>query len=272
MKNKYILFGFFAIGVALSTSSCGKINLLSLEDEKQLGLQSKAQIESDPAQFPIISRAQAPAAYTYLENMKTDILNSGQVKYRNEFAWELYIINDKNTLNAFCTPGGYIYVYTGLISYLENGSSLAGVMGHEIAHADQRHSGKQLTTQMGLQTLLAIVTGATGTQVGQMVSMLAGLGNLQFSRDHEKEADAYSVKYLCPTKYQSDGASQFFEKLINNGQGGSGTPVFMSTHPDPGSRVQNIRTDAANTTGCTSTKVSYSGDSEYALFKKSLGL
>lgn len=268
MKNNYIIL-LLAVAFALTTSSCGKINLLSLEDEKQLGLQSKAQIESDPAQFPLLSRAQYPAAYAYLEQMKTDILNSGQVKYKNDFAWELYIINDPNTLNAFCTPGGYIYVYTGLIKYLDNGSSLAGVLGHEIGHADLRHSGKQLTSQMGLQTLLQIVTGATGAQIGQMVSLLAGLGSLQFSRDHEKESDAASVKYLCPTKYQTDGASQFFEKLINSGQSGS-TPTFMSTHPDPGSRVQNIRTDAANTSSCYSSKVSYTNDAEYAAFKNSL--
>ena len=115
MNHKYLLTGLIALVFAFSTSSCGKINLLSLEDEKQLGLQSKAQIESDPAQFPVVPRAQAPAAYQYLETMKTNILNSGQVKYVNDFAWELYIIKDDNTLNAFCTPGGYIYVYTGLI-------------------------------------------------------------------------------------------------------------------------------------------------------------
>ena len=53
-------------------------------------------------------------------------------------------------LNAFCTPGGYIYVYTGLIKYLDNEAQLAGVLGHEIAHADLRHVTDQLTEQYGV--------------------------------------------------------------------------------------------------------------------------
>lgn len=251
------------------TIGCGKINLLTLEDERQLGEQAKAEIFSNPAEYPILPKAQYPQAYALIEGIATDILNSGQVSNRDNFVWEVYIIKRDDVLNAFCTPGGKIFFYTGLMKYLDNSSSVAGVMGHEIAHADRRHSGKQLTTQMGLQVLLSIVAGTSGQDIAQMVNLLAGLGSLQFSRDHETEADTYSVKYLCPTKYQTDGAHYFFKKLIDQGQGSQG-PTFLSTHPDPGDRVNNIQSQAAAATGCATKTAPYNGDNAYLQIRSTL--
>jgi len=261
-------FIFFVLTLMLSTS-CGKINLLSLEDERQLGEEAKAEIAANPAEYPILPKASYPQAYAFIEGVATNILNSGQVEHVNDFQWEVYIIKRDDVLNAFCTPGGKIYFYTGLMKYLDNSSAVAGVMGHEIAHADRRHSGKQLTSQMGLQILLQIVAGTSGTDVAQMVGLLSQFGALKFSRDHESEADTYSVKYLCPTKFQSDGAYYFFQKLIDQGQG-SGTPTFMSTHPDPGDRVNNIKSQAAQTTGCAAKTTSYTNDTEYLSVRSTL--
>ena len=98
-------------------------------------------------------------AYNYLQGITDEILNSGNVTYRDEFVWKIHIIEDDEVLNAFATPGGYIYVYTGLIKFLENEDDLAGVMGHEIAHSDQRHSVKQLQKMYGVQILLSVVLG-----------------------------------------------------------------------------------------------------------------
>src|SRR5690606_15543892 len=121
-----------------------------------------------------------------------------KVQYRSEFPWEIYIIHRDDVVNAFCTPGGFIYIYTGLIKYLDDKSSLAGVLGHEMAHADKRHSTNQLTKKYGIQTLLDVVLGNNQnllTQIG------AELVSLSFSRSDETQADDYSVIYLCPTKF-----------------------------------------------------------------------
>jgi beta-barrel assembly-enhancing protease len=175
MNQSKLLF-FIAIIGLLFTTSCGKINLLTLEDERQLGEQAKAEIAANPQEFPILPKAANPQAYAFIEGIARDILNSGQVENRDNFQWEVYIIKRDDVLNAFCTPGGKIYFYTGLMKFLDNSSAVAGVMGHEIAHADRRHSGKQLSTQMGLSIILQIVSGATGPEIGQMVGLLAGLG------------------------------------------------------------------------------------------------
>jgi predicted Zn-dependent protease len=240
------------------------INIFSIEDDKQLGLQTKGQIEADPSQFPILSPVTYAAAYSYINSLRDDILAGGEVTHKDDFVWEVKIIKNDEVQNAFCTPGGYIYVYTGLIKYLDNKSSLAGVLGHEMAHADKRHSTTQLTKQYGVQTMLDVVLGKNQ---GLLTQIGAQLVTLQFSRSDESQADEYSVKYLCPTKYKADGAASFFLKIIN--QGSANPPAFLSTHPNPDNRVKNIQLQASEA-GCQSTISSNEEDVEYVKFKSSI--
>ena len=221
----------------------GGFNLFTVAQDAELGLQVKQQIESDPTQFPILNEANNKEAYQIIRAITNEILNSGKVYYRNQFEWEVKLIDDKETLNAFCTPGGYIYVYSGLIKYLDKEDQLAGVMGHEIAHADQRHSTRQMTTMYGIETLVSAISGNQET----LAQITTGLIGLKFSRKHETEADNYSVEYLGGTKYNCAGAAGFFEKIT--AEGGSSTPAFLSTHPNPGNRVENIKAKAAGK-GC----------------------
>lgn len=253
-----------AAGLGACNKDGSGLNIFSIEDDKQLGLQTKAQIEADPAHYPILDPGTHAAAYNYINALRDDILNGGQVSHKNDFAWEVKIIKDDAVQNAFCTPGGYIYVYTGLIKYLDNKSSLAGVMGHEMAHADKRHSTTQMTKTYGVQTLLDVILGKNQGLLSQIGSELV---TLKFSRNDESQADEYSVKYLCPTKYQASGAANFFQKIID--QGSSTPPAFLSTHPSPDNRVKNIQQHAADG-GCTATITSNENDVEYAAFKANL--
>ncbi len=250
---------FVIVLLGLSTFwSCdknGDVVLFSIENDKQLGAQVAAEIEADES-FVILSPEEYPDAYNYLQDMTDNILASDEVTYKDEFVWKIHIIDD-DVLNAFCTPGGYIYVYTGLIKYLERADDLAGVMGHEIAHADQRHSSKQLQRAYGIQILLSIALGEESSQLAQMVGQIAGTGaTLAFSRDAESEADDYSVEYLSDTDYACNGAASFFQKLLDSGQ--SGGPEFLSTHPSPDNRVEDINAKA-DELACDKTAVSETG-------------
>lgn len=266
MKLRTIALSFLAGAMIFSTGCTkdGKINIFSIEDDKTLGQQTKAQIEADPAQFPILDPSRYPDAYNYILAIRNDILNSGKVSYRDEFDWEVKIIKDDNNINAFCTPGGYIYVYTGLIKFLDSKSALAGVMGHEIAHADKRHSTNQLTKQYGVQTMLDIVLGKNQGMLTEVATQLVAL---RFSRSDETEADKYSVEYLCPTKYEADGAARFFEKI--EAQGGSNVPQFLSTHPNPENRIEKIKEHSV-TLSCGTTIPNTENDTDYQRFKNSL--
>ena len=209
--------------------------LFPIEEDVALGLRLKEEIASNPSAYPILDSAKYPEAYGHILRIRDSILNGGEVYHKDDFAWEVKIIHDDEVLNAFAAPGGFIYVYTGLIKYLDTEDELAGVLGHEIAHADKRHSVNQLIKNFGVQLMLDI---ALGKNQGTLTQIAQGLTRLSFSRKDEAQADEYSVIYLCPTAYNAAGAAGFFKKI--EASGGSTVPEFLSTHPDPENRVVNI--------------------------------
>ena len=167
--NKLKLIAFIVCSSILTLfMGCGDGNgvlLFSVEDDIELGEQVAEQIANDPS-FIILKEAEYVDAYAYLNDMKNEILNSGNVTYDEEFAWKLHIVHDDEVLNAFATPGGFIYIYTGLIKFLDKEDDLAGVLGHEIAHADKRHGSKQMQQQYGISLLLSILTGGGENDLG----------------------------------------------------------------------------------------------------------
>lgn len=246
-KNNPIMLKQISLILLLTTtsifsmSSCSKgggINIFSIEDDKQLGAQIATEIAADPATYPLLKESDYPEAYDLLYDIRDRILDAGEVEYKDEFAWQLKIVNDDDVLNAFCTPGGYIYVYTGLIKYLENEAQLAGVLGHEIAHADLRHVTDQLTEQYGISLLLSLLLGQNQNILADIA---VNLVSLSFSRGDESQADEYSVIYLCPTEYYAAGAAGFFELI--EASGGSDIPEFLSTHPSPENRIEDIHAE-----------------------------
>ncbi|MGV6860684.1 MAG: M48 family metallopeptidase [Putridiphycobacter sp.] len=214
----------------------GGLNLFTIEQDKQLGKQVADEIAANPTEYPVLDSASNVAAYQYIYKIRNTILNTGKVEHKDDFAWQIKIIKDDSTLNAFCTPGGYIYVYTGIIKFLDNEAELAGVMGHEMGHADLRHSTRQMTKMYGIELLVSAALGERAA-IKQITSGLIGL---KFSRSHETEADRMSVEYLCPTDYVADGGAGFFEKI--EAMGGQQPPEFLSTHPSPDNRIENFHT------------------------------
>jgi len=262
MKKQLFIASILSACIFVSSGcNTGKgqgFNLFTVEQDLELGKQVKAEIESDPGKYPLLPEAGNAKIYQYIRGLTKKILDRGQVQHRNTFAWEVKIIDDDNTLNAFCTPGGYIYVYTGLIKFLDSEDQLAGVMAHEIAHAALRHSTRQMTKLYGLDGLRQIITGKA--DAGTIEQLALGLATLKFSRGHETEADSYSVKYLSPTGMNCAGAAGFFKKM----EGSKAPPQFLSTHPNPGNRVEAIESRASEY-GCQKPA---SNTSQYAQIKK----
>lgn len=235
---------------------------LTPTNDVEMGQSVVAQIAADPATYPILSESDYPEAYSYIRAMTEAIVASDEVKFKNLFHYdEVKIVHNDEVLNAFATPGGFIYVYTGLIKYLDQADDLAGVMGHEIAHASERHSSDQLKQKLGLQVLSQILLGD-----GSASQLASSFFALKFSREDESESDEYSVIYLEDTKYACNGAASFFEKLTASGQNGG--PEFLSTHPSPTTRVEDINTKA-NDLGCNKEGITES-EMTYTQFQASL--
>jgi len=259
---KKLIFSFILI---VSIAGCKKeggtpINIFTIQDDITLGQQLVEELESDSSDFVILQPADYPVAYEHLQRIVDDILAGGEVKYEKEFEWRTRIIHNDSVLNAFCALGGYMYVFTGLIHYLDSEDQLAGVMGHEIAHADRRHSTQQLTKMFGINILISATLGDENA----LASVAAGLLMLSYSRENETDADLHSVKYLCPTDYNAAGGAGFFEKI--EADGGSIVPEFLSTHPSPDKRIDTFY-DKKEELKCEGTEIY---DQRYQDFKNSL--
>lgn len=227
-----IFLCFFAFS---GCSEGGGVNIFSLEDDKALGAKIATSISADPTQFPLLDTVEYRHAYARMYALRDSILATGAVTHAKDFNWEVYIINQDSVINAFCTPGGYIYIYTGLLKFVENEAQLAGVLAHEMAHADLRHSTDQLTKAYGISLLLNLIVGENGSAIAEIA---ANLTQLAFSRSDESQADAYAVEYLCGTTYDAGGAAGFFEKVQQDKP--EQIPAFFSTHPNPDDRVEEI--------------------------------
>ena len=232
----------FLLLMVLAFVSCqsrdGDFTIFSEEDDMELGRQIAAQIESNPKLFPILLRSDYPELYVHLEKIRDKILASDAVLHRGDFSWELKVIENDTLYNAFCTPGGYIYVYSGLIRFVQSEDELAGILAHEIAHGDLRHSTDQMTKAFGMQTLVRIVAGSDVEQLTQLGVNLLGLS---FSRSDEEEADKAAVNFLNDTDYHPRAFSAFFKRMEARYQS-PGALQFLSTHPNPENRIEKIET------------------------------
>ncbi len=163
------------------------------------------------------------------------------------YDWEFNLVRDDETVNAFCMPGGRIVVYTGLLPVTRDETGLAVVLSHEVAHAVANHSGERLSQLLvaelgGMALARAIEEKPEETQ--QLLMAAYGIGAnvgvlLPYSRQHEGEADRIGLTLMAMAGYDPRTAVQLWERMDE--MGGSRPPEFLSTHPEPASRIENIR-------------------------------
>ncbi len=163
----------------------------------------------------------------------------------------------ENDINAFAGPGGYIGVNSGLILMTDAESELASVMAHEIAHVTQRHlyrsyeASSRLSIPMAAATLGAILLGTQSAAAGQAAIMAIQAGSVQFqidfTREHEAEADRVGMQTLSSSTYDPRSMPTFFERLQQSTRySGQNVPEFLRTHPVTASRISDSRGRADN--------------------------
>ena len=251
---RWLLAAVIGIGlpIYIYLAFIAKEPVFTPEQDVELGRLSAESLAEDPEEYPILPESEYPEAYGHLRRVVGGIIGSPEIQYRDIFAYDqMKIINRDDVLNAFCTPGGYIYVYTGLIKYLDREDDLAGVLGHEIAHAERRHGSMRLQKEFGVKALtgFALLTLPISASDYLNASILKELLSLSYGRDQEAESDAFSVRYLATSDYACDGTAGFFAKLKASGDDVR-VPEILSTHPDPGSRIKAIKREAGRI-GCS---------------------
>ncbi|HEX8435356.1 M48 family metallopeptidase [Archangium sp.] len=212
--------------------------LISDEQEEQLGRQVKQELETKEK----IKYVEDPAVVEYVRNVSTRILQQAN-KDRKNVKWKVNVIDDPKMVNAFATPGGYLYVYTGLLLAADNEAELAGVMGHEAGHVVGRHSAQAMMLQYGEQAVIEAALGKNANMVAQLAASLAGTGaGLAFSRGNETEADELGARYTSAVGYAPQGLVTFFGKLAAQEGQTPGVLKWLSTHPPSSERVSHLTT------------------------------
>jgi beta-barrel assembly-enhancing protease len=221
------------------TSSLTNFNIFPVSDDIKLGQQLDSTIKKDTQEYPLYSN---PAVDAYLEAILAQILNSPENKYKSQFNYNIQIINRDDVINAFATPGGYLYVYTGLLKFAESKAEVAAIIAHEVAHAERRHATSRMTKQYGIEMLLSIILGNNPSELEQIAANLfTSLGLLKNSRDDEYEADEYSFKYLLSTPYYAGAMTDFFTRIDKDrASNPSQFDVLLSTHPLDADRIAAV--------------------------------
>jgi predicted Zn-dependent protease len=217
------------------------LNIFPESEDIKLGKQLDGEIRKNTKEYPILQNR--PDVKDYLTSIGNKILMAPSITKRGIYAYSFEIVNNDSVVNAFATPGGYIYVYTGLLKFIDNEATLAGIVAHEIAHAERRHATTRMTKAYGVQILLGLILGEKPSQVVEITANLfTGLAFLANSRSDETEADEYSIKYLTSTEYYPGAITQFFSKMQANRGGRSGGALerMLSTHPLDADRIAHV--------------------------------
>ncbi len=211
--------------------------LFSPQQEMQMGYQSAKQIlqkeplSRDPRLNAVVQRVGKRIAAA-----------AAQPNYK----WQFFVI-DKDVLNAFCLPGGKVFVYKGLFRAVQNEDQLAVVIGHEVAHAIARHGAERMSMmQLGrMGKTIAAQTISGGKYAGvinKAYGSVEGVGLvLPFSRKFEYEADEIGLYLMTKAGYNPREALKFWDNMRRLSAGKRKPPEFLSTHPADINRIRKIQ-------------------------------
>jgi predicted Zn-dependent protease len=241
--------GSFRRAVALITlasfaSACGT---LSVAEERRIGAAQQRQIR----QTSTLLRDRV--VVDYIRKLGDDLAKNSET---TPFELRFYVVEDES-LNAFATFGGAIYIHSGIITVSNDVSELAGVIAHEIGHVTARHLAQNAKRQRNTGVVanivafaLLIFTGGVGGQLGQeaaqRLTALAAIGYLNsFTREFEAEADTLAVKALIKSGYDAEGMVRLFRTLQGE-QGGGGPLRFLQDHPTNEERISSVEKQIAD--------------------------
>lgn len=237
-----IVIVFSLVACATTTSPTGRrqvVGGMSADDLDRLGAQAFA--ETKQKKQLVVGGAQTAYVRCVVDALVAELPPQWQTK-----PWETAVFVDAEP-NAFALPGGKVGVNTGIFTVAKNQDQLAAVLGHEIGHVVARHHEERVTRQLGAQTGLGIVGVLAGVAYGNnaasAVNQLGGITAqtlflLPGSRVQESEADVVGQRLMARAGFDPAAAAQLWRNMVD--AGGERSPQWLSTHPDPKHRIQEL--------------------------------
>ena len=244
------------LGVVLATAICACATTTSPTGRTQyVGAISQQQLNQLGAQAFAEAKAKMPQSTDARQTAYVRCVVGALVKELppqwQQGGWETAVFVNPEP-NAFALPGGKVGVQTGIFTVAKNQDELAAVLGHEIGHVVARHHEERITRQMETQTGLSLISALLGARYGQgaadMTSQFGGMAAeglfvLPMSRTQETEADVVGQEIMAKAGFDPRQAVNLWQNMI--AAGGSRPPVWLSTHPDPQSRMGELGHRAA---------------------------
>ena len=178
-------------------------------DQIKIGNTFKNTIEQSSGQFNILDKTAYGPAYNYVEKLFSTMLNTAQVERRLIYDWTVHIVQDDSIKTLFFLPGGHLYIYTGLLKYIESESQLLELIGHEIYYADTDLLVLKMREKFDGKTMGDILLGK---EVPQIDELAAAMPSLKFEEEQVVLADSFAVAMICPFLYEPLGIVQIIEK------------------------------------------------------------
>lgn len=183
----------------------------------------------------VIHEGPAVTAVQEITSRLTDRLQDNPYKFH-------VTVVKSDVVNAFALPGGYVVVFTGLLTKAEGPEEVAGVLGHELNHVLKRHGLERIMKTLGLVAVVTILIGDQQGLIGLAKELGVELLTLKFGREQETEADVEGLKLLHRAKIPPDGMIRFFERLSEQE---GGRVEWLSTHPMSAGRAARLKAEAA---------------------------
>ncbi len=212
---------------------------VSESDEMALGADFHQHLTTNDtakAQYPLyVPKNSADSAFeAYVIGLAKEL--EAEIPEKDKPGYEFtFTIIDDDVQNAFAVPGGYVYVYTGIIREMKDESELVGVLGHEIAHVTQHHYRDALAKTAGLGILIDALAGDDASKLTQVVAQSFGsLAALAVTRSNESEADEVGTRYCGSVDRNPLGIAKYFSRAIGQ------SFKWLSTHPPSQDRVEEV--------------------------------
>lgn len=216
--------------------------------ENSLGAQAYEQVLQDPKTKVSADPREVEPAKRVAKRIIEAAKRSKYAETAKAFEWDVTVIKEDKTANAFALPGGKIAVYTGIYPVSQNEAGLAAVMGHEVVHALARHGAERMSQGVAAQVLLTganVALQTQGTPASGAIMQALGLGTqvgvlLPFSRAHESEADHVGIILAAMAGYDPREAVALWQRMEQMAGGGQ-PPEFLSTHPSHETRIKQLQ-------------------------------
>jgi predicted Zn-dependent protease len=246
MKLRHITFWILVtlLLVACATSPTGRRQLMLVSEDQAISSSKEAYIQTLK---PLEEEGKVdndPAMTARVKKITERLVAQAVVMRPNTASWDwtIKVIDDPDTVNAWCMAGGKMAMYSGLITQLDaTDDEIAQVMGHEISHALANHQAEKMSVAIA-STLGVVVVGVVSDRPGVAMTGAAAAAALAIklpnSRSAETEADRIGIELAAKAGYDPRAAVTLWEKMGK--ASGEGPPQFLSTHPAPANRKQTL--------------------------------